>query len=219
MGSKERRQRERDAARAQILDAARELFAAHGYDAVTMRKIAARIEYSPTAIYLHFKDKRAVIHALCEADFLALAVSFRRIARIADPIARLRAAGRAYARFALTHPNHYRLMFMTSHEEHGPHEGGAIEKGNPELDAYAFLKSTVAAALAAGQLRPEYRDLDLVAQVVWAGMHGAVSLLIAKRSDPWVSWRSEKKVIGGMLDVLVGGLVRPEFHDGIQGDR
>ncbi|HKO02638.1 MAG TPA: helix-turn-helix domain-containing protein, partial [Thermoanaerobaculia bacterium] len=42
-----------------ILDAARELFATEGYDAVTMRRIADRIEYSPTAIYFHFNDKEA----------------------------------------------------------------------------------------------------------------------------------------------------------------
>jgi AcrR family transcriptional regulator len=210
MGSQERRQRERAAARLLILDAARELFAEQGYDAVTMRKIAARIEYSPTAIYLHFADKRAVMRALCDTDFLALAGKFQRVAKIADPIARLRAAGRAYAAFALKHPNHYRLMFMNTHPEHGPHEGGAIERGNPKQDAYAFLKSIVAAALAAGRLRPALTDVDLVAQLVWSGMHGVVSLLIAKRCDAWVDWRSDRKIIDGALDLLVRGLVRAE---------
>ena len=50
-----------------ILDAARELFATEGYEAVTMRRIADRIEYSPTAIYFHFKDKESLVRELCDA--------------------------------------------------------------------------------------------------------------------------------------------------------
>ena len=86
---KERREREKEEVRAKILDAARELFVEEGYEAVTMRKIAAAIEYSPTAIYLHFRDKKAVINALCETDFLKLASRFRKIAEVGDPIVRL----------------------------------------------------------------------------------------------------------------------------------
>src|SRR5690349_17454673 len=105
MGMKERREREKELVRGKILDAARALFVEVGYDAVTMRKIAAAIEYSPTAIYLHFRDKKSVMQALCDADFLRLAKRFRTIARVVDPIERLRAAGLAYAEFALRHPN------------------------------------------------------------------------------------------------------------------
>ena len=61
MGSKERRERERDAVRTKILDAARELFVAHGYGGVSMRAIADKIEYSPTVVYKHFEDKEALI--------------------------------------------------------------------------------------------------------------------------------------------------------------
>jgi len=57
MGVKERREREKTETREIILDAARELFLAEGYEGVSMRKVAEKIEYSPTAIYIHFKDK------------------------------------------------------------------------------------------------------------------------------------------------------------------
>ncbi len=73
MGTKERREREREELRTRILDAARELFAEEGYEAVTMRRIADRIEYSPTAIYFHFRDKEALMRELCDHDFRALA--------------------------------------------------------------------------------------------------------------------------------------------------
>ena len=56
MGPKDRRSREKDELRGKILDAARALFVAQGYERVTMRKIAEAIEYSPTAIFVHFRD-------------------------------------------------------------------------------------------------------------------------------------------------------------------
>src|ERR1700678_2654292 len=99
MGTTERRERERQELRTRILDAARELFAAEGYEAVTMRKIAERIEYSPTAIYAHFKDKNALIRELCEGDFLAFAQKFVGFLTVQDPIERLRLAGVAYVDF------------------------------------------------------------------------------------------------------------------------
>ncbi|HEV8578431.1 MAG TPA: TetR/AcrR family transcriptional regulator [Thermoanaerobaculia bacterium] len=207
MGIKERRERERVEIREKILDAARELFATQGYEAVTMRKIAEGIEYSPTAIYFHFKDKETVLRALCEADFLALAGEFREIAKIADPVERLRATGLAYADFGLSHPNHYRLMFMTPHP-YSKEEEMELHKGNPEEDAYAFLKGIVTEAIADGRLRPELDDPELVAQTMWAGMHGVISLQCAKAEDPWVEWRDFAARTRVMLDVLIRGMVR-----------
>jgi len=209
MGTKERRERERAEVREKILEAARELFVSEGYEAVTMRKIANRIEYSPTAIYLHFKDKESVLRELCDADFIALARKFAKIGRIADPVERLRKAAHAYTEFGLEHPNHYRLMFMTPHPPIDKEES-AVEKGNPEEDAYAFLKATVEEALTTGRFRSGLDDPDLVAQTLWAGLHGVVALEIAKANDPWCDWRSTTARSGLMTDVLVRGLIRGE---------
>lgn len=206
MGTKERRERQREELKEKILEAARALFLEHGYEAVTMRQIATAIEYSPTAIYHHFKDKRAVFLALCTTDFSSLADKFRKIARLADPIERLQATGRAYAAFALEHPNHYRLMFMTPHPPHLPEDTG-IDHGNPEEDAYAFLKWTVQQAIDAGRIRAELADPELLSQIVWAGVHGIVSLRITKSTDPWVAWRSEKRSVEAMLDLQLHGML------------
>jgi len=73
MGTKERREREKDQIRTAILDAARELFVAQGYEGVSMRAIAEKIEYSPTIIYNYFRDKEALISELCQSDFGRLA--------------------------------------------------------------------------------------------------------------------------------------------------
>ena len=210
MGPIERRQREREEIRTLILDAARELFVAEGYDAVTMRKIAERIEYSPTAIYFHFKDKDALMGELCAVDFFTLAQQLTKIARVEDPIERLRRIGHAYADFAADFPNHYRLMFMTPHPPGNIPDEAMQRRNNPEEDAYAFLKTTVEQAIAEKRLRPEYNDAELVSQTMWAGVHGVLSLHIAKESDPWVEWRPIKKRVTTMIDMLVEGLSKPK---------
>ena len=178
MGSQERRSRERADTRQKILDAAREMFVQHGYEATTMRAIAARIEYTPTAIYHHFRNKEALLTELGSMDFRALASAFQRIERIEDPIERLRRLGLAYVDFALEHPMQYQLLFMTRHPKV---DDKRITRGDPSEDAYAFLRESCAAAIASGRLRAEYRDADQLGQMMWASLHGLLALHIVKK--------------------------------------
>jgi AcrR family transcriptional regulator len=205
LGPRERRDREREEIRTKILDAARELFASEGVESVTMRRIADRIEYSPTAIYFHFKDKEALLAELCDSDFRAFAQNFTAAAAIVDPLERLRAAGRSYIQFGLTHPSHYRVMFMTPKPAN---DNSALTKGVPEEDAYAFLKGILVEAMAAGLLREDLGDVDVVSQVIWAGVHGVVSLEIAKCNDAWVDWKPFADRTNLMIDVLIAGIAR-----------
>ena len=208
MGTTERRERQRQELKTLILDAARELFAELGYESVTMRKIAEHIEYSPTAIYFHFKDKEALMRELCELDFASLAQVFQKIAREKDPIERLRKIGLAYVEFGLDYPNHSRLIFMTPHLPIAREGRGAARQSRG--DAYAFLKATVEEGLAAGRFRPELTDADLISQAVWAGTHGAISLPIAKCNDSWIDWRPTRENASLVIDSLIRGLTRSE---------
>lgn len=175
-----------------------------------MRKVAERIEYSPTAIYVHFPNKEELFLELCHADFRRLASNFARFAQIGDPIERLRAIGKAYIIFGLENPNHYRMMFMTAHPRIPEHAEQEMGKGNPEEDAYAFLRMTVEEASRAGAFRPELTDTELIAQTLWAGTHGVISLQIAKGDDDWVPWRSLEERAELMLDGILKGLLRRE---------
>jgi len=204
MGPKQRREREREEIRGKILDAAREMFATEGFDSVTMRKIADRIEYSPTAIYFHFKDKEALLRELCEVDFRKLAEQFYAIAQVPDPIERLRQAGHAYVEFGLSNPNHYRIMFMTPRPPVSSTEV-ELEKGNPEEDAYAFLKSIIAQGVEQGRFKSS--DVELISQTMWAGVHGVIALQIAKCNDDWVEWRDVSQRADLMVETLIAGLV------------
>jgi len=204
LGPRERREREREEIRTRILDAARELFASEGVDSVTMRRIAERIEYSPTAIYFHFRDKDALLAELCDCDFRSFAEGFQVIARIADPVARLRAAGEAYVDFGLKNPSHYRLMFMTPKTA----QSQTLEKGNPEEDAYAFLKTIVAELGEKNLLREDFSDPDLAAQVIWSAVHGVVALEIAKCKDEWVEWRPIEARTEQTIEMILRGVLR-----------
>jgi AcrR family transcriptional regulator len=204
LGPKERREREREEIRTRILDAARELFVSEGVESVTMRRIADRIEYSPTAIYFHFRDKDALLAELCDCDFRAFSQNFAAIARIADPVERLRQAGRAYVAFGLAHPSHYRLMFMTPKTA----QSKTITRGNPDEDAYAFLKAILVDLQKQGHLREEFRNADLAAQVTWSAIHGVVALEIAKCTDEWVDWRPIEERSEAMIDMIERAVLR-----------
>lgn len=207
MGIRDRRKREQEETRAKILNAARELFIEHGYDAVTMRKVAERIEYSPTAIYVHFRDKLSLMRELCDHDFLQLANVFERLSRVEDPFERLRRCGMAYVQFAMEHPNQYRLMFMTPHPPEMD-DSSSLERGNPQQDAYALVVSLVRDSMEKGIFRPSLKDPELLAQTLWSALHGIVALHLVMAKDKWVEWRPLRKRAELMVDALMNGLGR-----------
>jgi AcrR family transcriptional regulator len=204
MGSVERRSRERHETRELILEAAREMFVELGYEATTMRAIADRIEYTPTAIYHHFRNKEALLSELCGQDFRALASAFERIGRIGDPVERLRRAGRTYVEFGLEHPMQYQLMFMTRKP---PEVMKEIRATDPSEGAFAFLRQTCADMIATGRLRPEYQDPDELALMAWSAVHGFLSLRIVKQNDDFIRWSDTKTTTARICDAMLEGVL------------
>src|SRR5690242_280593 len=111
MGTKERRDRERQELRQAILAASREIAAREGWQAVSMRKVAERIEYSPPTIYEHFASKEALLLELMREGFRLL---MERVqagdSAAAAPEARIMALARGYWEFAWEHPELYQVM-------------------------------------------------------------------------------------------------------------
>jgi AcrR family transcriptional regulator len=208
MGVKERREREKSETRDKILDAARELFISEGYEGVSMRKVAEKIEYSPTAIYVYFADKNELFHELCHQDYARLAEVFQSSVMSSDPIERLKQIGAIYVDFGTRYPNHYKFMFMTPHPALEPNEDDDEIRGNPEEDAYAFLKWAVQKAIDTRCFRAELKDAEIISQTLWAGVHGVISLHIAKCKDAWVQWRPLAERAQMILDVTLRGMVR-----------
>jgi AcrR family transcriptional regulator len=203
MGSVERRSRERADTRQRILEAAREMFVREGFEATTMRAIAQRIEYTPTAIYHHFANKHALLTELCTMDFRSLAHAFQRIGRIDDPIERLARIGSAYVDFGLQHPMQYQLLFMTRRPEV---QKNAPPPDDPGEDAYAFVRNTCVEVVASGRMLPECDDPEELAQMCWGSLHGLVALHIAMGEDTFIDVRT---TANRMSTALLRGLMRP----------
>lgn len=216
MGTKERREREKEETRHLILDAARRLFVEQGYEAVSMRKIAEAIEYSPGAVYVHFEDKETLIRELCMEDFSKLDAEAFRLASIPDPVERIRQIGHGYVRFGVANPHHYRLMFMTPHPaEIKVSDEKRAEFEDPSKSGYALLRHAVKEAREQGRLRPELTDDELVAQMLWSGVHGVTSLLITMEHDPCVKFHDPD----GLRDLMCEAVIRGILRDAKEGGR
>lgn len=201
MGVLERRARHKTELRQQILDAAREVFVTEGYRNVSMRKIAERIEYSPTTIYLYFRDKADLLRSLTEETFSKLAHSFERITREhGDPLERLRKGLRAYVEFGLNNPNDYRVAFLLEHEPLVADQGGHLDETSMAHRAYGFLRSTVQDCVE--QRRFRQVDIETAGQALWAAAHGLTALLIVHPEFPWVE---RDALIDCVIETAVNG--------------
>ena len=199
MGIAARREREREEVRRKILDSARDLFAREGYERVTMRAIADAIEYSPTTIYNHFEDKDDLVKALCEADFARLLGALQQQPPPQNAVEWIRQLGRAYARFAIGYPNHYRFMFMTPEKDH------VKEPDSPGDRSFGLLRAAVAKAIETGRFHGG--DVNTMAQVLWAGIHGAVSLLITLRPEQWPHGPAAPDLVDRVIEHGVRGFL------------
>lgn len=197
------------ARRAQILEAARDLFGEGGIGQVSMRAIARRVGITQAAIYQHFDDKEAILFAISEDFFGRLIEANNEVmARVTTPIDLLRRSMTAYVRTGLAWPEEYRLVFMTSIsglEKRGAHrmvpelpEPISPTKGTT---AFAYLQDQVRALMEAGHIRKG--DVDVTSEAIWAAGHGIVSLLITHVNFPW----ERDKLIETQLDMLLFGLL------------
>lgn len=198
---------DRELLRASILEAARTLFVERGIEAVSMREIAKKINYSATTLYNYFSDKEALLQAVCDEDFFALASGMPDIMQLPDLIARIQALCNGYAQFALSHPNHYRLMFMTPRTPCNV-DITKIQQGNIEQDAYAQLKQVVQAAFDAHLFKADITDFELIAQTLWASVHGVCSLEIALGHETWIPWVDIEARLRLMQSVILRGVLQ-----------
>lgn len=209
--SRARRDREKAATRRRILEAARELFTTEGYAQTSMRRIAEQIGYTATALYHHFADKDALLNELCINDFRALSEALRQMDhQVPDPIARIRLMGQNYVKFALSHPQQFRFMFLIERPIVGPE----IVTIDPAEDGYSFLLNNVREGLRQSRFRPEFADPEMLAQVLWSGVHGlaAIHLMSPHKSHPWMQLRDPSETAGLLIDVMMRGLLIEPTH-------
>jgi AcrR family transcriptional regulator len=201
MGIQERKHKWREELRRKILSAARELFVTEGYEKVSMRKIARKIEYSPTTIYHHFRDKAELLDCVCRESQLGLLRTVEGLASTqSEPVELLRQYAFAYARFGLEHPEDYKLMVILRPQYQ---KGLGIEKGSVIEKLMDHLNAAVSACVQQKHFLPV--DEATTGQAVWAAVHGVVSLLIGYPDFPWTD---RDQLVAHVIDTMLEGLRR-----------
>lgn len=179
------------------MDAAREMFVAEGYGSVSMRKIAEKINRSPTTIYLYFADKTDLLHQICEQTFARLAQNIQAIQRLSDnPLEKLRSGMREYVHFGLQHPSQYEIIFIAPLPKN---LGMRFEQTNGEI-AFNTMREVINECVSASLLKS--RDVELISQTLWAGIHGVTSLLIKHGGFPFVE---RDKLIDNLIETMIAG--------------
>jgi AcrR family transcriptional regulator len=151
LGVKERQGREREAVTRAILDAARDLFVAEGYNHVSIRKIAERIEYSPAAIYSYFPSKDDIFFALAEEGFRLLITPRQDILAAGDPLDAIRLPFLHVYEFSKTHPEYFALMFL---DRSVPRISQNFQRFGFVREGKAQVAAIIQRAIDAGQFPP-----------------------------------------------------------------
>lgn len=175
MSVQERKQRERAERERLIVATARELAEQQGWDAVTTRRLAERIEYSQPVLYSHFRGKREIIGAVALDGASEMAVAMRSATAAAStPRDRVAALARTYLDFAERNPAVYDALFQL--------DGGLAyaQEDTPEQlkDAFAALMETL------GEVAGDGVDPELFTEVFWASLHGIATLTRSRRLLP-----------------------------------
>ncbi len=163
-----------------ILDTARHLLVQDGYTNLSMRKIANKIGYSATSIYLHFDNKDMLLHALIDEGMKQLYDSLSSIASRHQnaPVDRLEALCDGFISFGLANPEYYEIMFQLRPERMERYPPEKYREARRNLD---FFRSALAEGVAVGEF--DVDDAGVSASAAWASLHGTVSLLLAERVD------------------------------------
>ncbi len=167
---KERRQaRTREA----ILEAAQEIILEAGTDALSMRAIAQRIDYSPASLYEYFGGKEEIIGAVCQEGAKQLFIQMDQVDKSLPPAEYMQAIGHAYIRFAVEQPAYFLLMFTSQSPIQDAEEAAASEEGS----AFGILLDSIRRGVEAGVFhqRPDF-DVLTIAYAAWATVHGLAML-------------------------------------------
>ena len=168
--------------REQILEAAEELLIQTGsVEAVSIRAVADAVGVTPPSIYMHFADKNDLIFAVCEEHFQTFDAFLEEAGSASDdPLESLFLRGRAYVRFGIQNPEHYRILFMTKPAltPERFQDEGMMER----MAAFQHLVQAVDRCIQAGAFQGDAFELSLL---FWSYAHGLTSLLISKPDLPW----------------------------------
>ena len=164
---------------ARILSSARDIYLEEGLQGLSMRKIAAKVGVSATALYRHFDNKEAIVAEMLEEGFRIFGRYLYMALREPTVEGRMRASGQAYVSFALEQPKYYETIFMSPTETWAEQPPESHIEGG--MATFQFLVDRVKEGMDAGIFRKD--DPEDVAVTIWAQSHGLVSLYLTGRIE------------------------------------
>ena len=167
-----------DALRTTLIDAAGARITAEGYSALSLRRLAADVGTSTTAVYSLFGGKPGLLRELYREAFRRFGEHLNQVRPSDDPVDDIVRLGHAYRASALDDPHFYAVMFGPRHPSQEPDEQGAAEAA----ETFVPLLDAVRRAVDSGAFRP--LDPALIATALWAGVHGLVSLELGQFLPP-----------------------------------
>ena len=201
MGIKQRREREKQEVRQGILTAAREIARQEGWQSVTIRKVAERIEYSPPTIYEYFESKEDILLELLREGYRQLAAALKTAAESTEDCEqRLMNMVQAYWQFAMSQPELYQVMT-------GLGVPYCSEKPPAMRESLITIRETLAAWMQATGV--DIPDVEGAVEIMRSLVHGLISLTMADRlhggeahakellqramRDMFAAWRARQK--------------------------
>lgn len=209
MGVTERRAREKEALRQSILDAASQLVVEQGHQNLSIRKIAEKIEYAPSTIYLYFEDKWEILASICVEVFDRLSAKLLEIQQAeGDTVEKFRRGLRCYVDFGLANPSYYLVTFLTPWTELSEERPATASRGPDEaaIRTFGYLCAAIQGGIDQGIFRDE--DPQMLGQATWLAIHGMAGGLICMGHDSHFPWVEREVLIEGQLDMIVRGLMR-----------
>ena len=204
----ERKQRELEQRRKDILKVVRKLIIRDGAREVTMRKVAEESGFSNTVVYTLFGDKASMITNAIDEDIIRMHKLVQAaIASGEGALARVRLACRAYVENGLRHPDQYFLVFMERRPA-APVETSTLVFGDPERDPYALVRGLAGELVAEGFVAASDTELHVITQLLWEGIHGMTSLRVSGGDDPWIERIDAMAHLELLVDVLLLGIVQ-----------
>jgi len=194
----ERQQQFRDATRRAILDAALELFVVDGYSSVSIRNIAAKVEYSPAAIYSYFPSKDDIFFALAEEGLTLIGHQEFSAEPSADPLEDIRAMFWRLYTFSKEQPQYFALVFLDR----------TVPRISKEYQRFAFMSQLRERALTRMQrcldtgALPKALHIHTAVRLLFASVAGLAALRMSNRLAPW---EDPDALVRQSIDITLAG--------------
>ena len=167
----ERKQRDREARRAQIISAARRIAELEGWSSVTVRRLSDEISYSQPVLYGHFESREGILAAVAIEGFQEIGLALEKARKRAKPGKMVESVASAYLEFAASSPALYEVMF-------------SLSLNIPFADAATPPELRFAFAQLLEMFQEQGSKPEVLSELFWAGLHGIADLTRTKRFPP-----------------------------------